>query len=78
MAKSTTPKPKTRVRKGGHGGARAGAGRPTFYPEPMKPRTVFLDDATVDIYKAIGGGNLSAGIRDGGQMLALQVPSGSD
>lgn len=39
------------------------AGRPTLYGAKLKARTVKLDDATVEKAKAIGGDNLSEGIR---------------
>lgn len=47
---------------GQRGGARAGAGRPTEV-EGAKRMNVTLDEATVEAAKALGNGNLSAGLR---------------
>jgi len=46
-----------------HGGARQGAGKPALYGKPMIRKNVMLDPETIEILKALGGGNLSEGIR---------------
>ena len=46
-----------------HGGARQGAGKPALYGKPMIRKNVMLDPETIEIFKALGGGNLSEGIR---------------
>ena len=46
-----------------HGGARRGAGKPALYGKPMIRKNVMLDPETIEILKALGGGNLSKGIR---------------
>ncbi len=47
-----------------HGGARRNAGRKTEKVGlPTKPVSVSLDEMTVRKLKAVGGGNLSRGIR---------------
>lgn len=45
------------------GGARRGAGRRADLPTPAKRVTVTLDDATLLKARAVGRGNVSAGIR---------------
>lgn len=45
------------------GGAREGAGAPPKYGEAMSRYQVILDDDTVAKLRALGDGNLSAGIR---------------
>lgn len=47
-----------------HGGKREGAGKPALYGEPMERKNVMLDQKTIEFYTKIGGGNLSAGIRN--------------
>ncbi len=47
-----------------HGGKRAGAGAKPLHAEPMKRVNVMLDEATISKAEQIGGGNLSAGLRE--------------
>lgn len=49
-----------------HGGQRRRAGRKTELPptERTKPVTVTLDELTLRMLRALGGGNLSRGIRE--------------
>lgn len=42
---------------------RPGPGKPALYGSPMKRINVMLDENTVETLKALGDGNLSAGIR---------------
>lgn len=46
------------------GGPRKGAGAKPIYAEAMARFQVMLDAVTVEKLKALGGGNLSAGIRE--------------
>ena len=46
------------------GGSRKGAGAKPLYSEAMKRFQVMLDGATAEKLKALGEGNLSAGIRE--------------
>ena len=46
-----------------HGGKRKGAGKPALYGKAMVRKNVMLDPETIEILKALGGGNLSEGIR---------------
>jgi len=46
------------------GGPRKGAGAKPLYSEAMRRFQVMLDDATAEKLKALGEGNLSAGIRE--------------
>lgn len=39
-------------------------GRPTEIKDKTSPRTLSLDDATIDKARRIGGGNVSAGVRE--------------
>lgn len=48
----------------GHGGRRAGAGAKPMHANPMRRVNVMLDDATIAKAEMIGGGNLSAGLRE--------------
>jgi len=45
------------------GGTREGAGRKPIGDRPMTRHQVMLDISTVDKLRALGGGNLSEGIR---------------
>ena len=47
-----------------HGGKRAGAGAKPAHAKPKRRVNVMLDDATIAKAELIGGGNLSAGLRD--------------
>ena len=49
--------------KKSHGGARKGAGKPALYGKAMIRKNVMLNPETIEILKALGGGNLSEGIR---------------
>jgi hypothetical protein len=40
-----------------------GRGKPALFGFPMKRHNVMLDDATIEVLREIGGGNISAGIR---------------
>jgi len=40
-----------------------GVGKPTLYKTAMKRKNVMLDLETIETLKALGGGNLSEGIR---------------
>lgn len=57
-----------------HGGARQGAGAKSQFEKPMARKQVMLDDTTVDAATRLGGGNLSAGLREAVR-LAAQAPS---
>lgn len=46
-----------------HGGKRKGAGKPALYGKAMVRKNVMLDPETIEVLKALGGGNLSEGIR---------------
>ncbi len=61
------------MEKSKRGGARPGAGRPTECGEPMSRVQVSLDQATVTIMRAFGGGNVSAGIRKAARVIESQV-----
>ena len=47
-----------------HGGRRKGSGAKPLHDEPMRRVNVVLDAATIAKAEAIGGGNLSAGLRE--------------
>jgi len=46
-----------------HGGARAGAGRKVLYDEKMLKITITLPRAYVDIFRNLGEGKVSLGVR---------------
>ena len=50
-------------RKPQRGGKRQGAGRPTEATGPTRRVNVTLDDATLEILRRVGSGNVSEGIR---------------
>lgn len=47
-----------------HGGKRDGAGAKPVHGEPMRRVNVMLDAGTISKAEVIGGGNLSAGLRE--------------
>jgi hypothetical protein len=49
-------------------------GRPTTGSEPLERINVMLDSDTREGLKSLGGGNLSAGIRQAWQMLKAIMP----
>jgi hypothetical protein len=55
------------------GGPREGAGRKPLGEEPMMRHQVMLDAKTVDKLKALGGGNLSEGIRLAAKRIRVKV-----
>jgi hypothetical protein len=52
------------VAKKNHGGARPGAGAKAQFDKPMERKQVMLDQRTVEDATRLGGGNLSAGLRE--------------
>ena len=46
-----------------------GVGKPTLYKTAMKRKNVMLDLETIETLKALGGGNLSEGIRKAAEQL---------
>lgn len=54
------------------GGPRKGAGAKPLYSEAMNRFQVMLDAATVEKLKALGGGNLSAGIREAARRVRMR------
>jgi hypothetical protein len=53
-----------------HGGERENAGRPTEADTPTSRINVTLDEKTAEILRGIGGGNLSAGIREAARRIS--------
>lgn len=56
-----------------HGGKKKGAGKPALYGKAMIRKNVMLDPGTIKILKALGGGNLSEGIRKAAEQIAPRV-----
>lgn len=59
-------------KSGKKGGPRDGAGAKPLYAEAMMRFQVMLDAATVEKLKALGGGNLSAGIREAAKRARIR------
>jgi len=57
------------------GGKREGAGRKPIMDEAMTRVNVMLDEATINKAKAIGGGNLSEGLREA--VRRIRKPQGA-
>lgn len=59
-----------------HGGKREGAGRKPLGDAPMRRVNVMLDAATIAKAEQIGGGNLSAGLREAVRRVRKQQGPG--
>jgi hypothetical protein len=55
---------------GSHGGTREGAGRKPIGKAPQQKKSVMLQEEDLKLFLKLGGGdNLSAGIREGAQII---------